>query len=180
MKGNNVMLGSNLKIVTTESVAVSPKKAKAIKAKDTTATAIASVEKKAAKEIVLEDTKKEITDESEFYTVQKGDNLNSIAKKYGVTTAQIREWNNMEDTNVLLGSKLKLIKAENGLIETKGEKTEQQIATAVKEQQQYLVKKGDSLFSIAKKSGVTVENIKEWNGIGNETIKPGMRLKIQG
>jgi len=180
LKGNNVMLGSNLKIVTTESVAVAPKKAKAIKAKDTTATAIASVEKKAAKEIVLEDIKKEITDESEFYTVQKGDNLNSIAKKYGVTTAQIREWNNMEDTNVLLGSKLKLIKVENGVIETKGEKTEQQIATAVKEQQQYLVKKGDSLFSIAKKSGVTVENIKEWNGIGNETIKPGMKLKIQG
>jgi len=183
LKGNNVMLGSNLKIMTTERVAIAPKKVAkpAVKAKDTTNTAIAAVEKKATKEIVLEDSKKEIVDESEFYTVQKGDNLNTIAKKYGVTTAQIREWNNMEDTNVLLGSKLKLIKAENAVIaETKAEKTEHQIATSVKEQQQYLVKKGDSLFSIAKKSGVTVENIKEWNGIGNETIKPGMRLKIQG
>jgi len=181
LKGNNVMLGSNLKIVTSERVAVAPKKLpkSTIKVKDTTTTAIASVEKK-TKEIVLEDSKKEIADESEFYVVQKGDNLNSIAKKYGVTTAQIREWNNMEDTNVLLGSKLKLIKAENDAIESKSEKTEQQIATSVKEQQQYLVKKGDSLFSIAKKSGVTVENIKEWNGIGNEAIKPGMRLKIQG
>jgi len=182
LRNNNVMLGSNLKIVTTERIAVAPKKLPkpAVKAKDTTTTAIASVEKKATKEIVLED-KIEVADESEFYTVQKGDNLNSIAKKYGVTTAQIREWNNMEDTNVLLGSKLKLIKAENTAIaETKAEKTEHQIATSVKEQQQYLVKKGDSLFSIAKKSGVTVENIKEWNGIGNETIKPGMKLKIQG
>lgn len=181
LRNNNVMLGSNLKIMTSERVAIAPKKVAkpAVKVKDTTNTAIASVEKKATKEIVLED-KKEIVDESEFYTVQKGDNLNSIAKKYGVTTAQIREWNNMEDTQVLLGSRLKLIKAENDAIETKAEKTEQQIATAVKEQQQYLVKKGDSLFSIAKKSGVTVENIKEWNGIGNEAIKPGMKLKIQG
>ena len=182
LRSNNIMLGANLKIMTSERVAIAPKKiAKpAVRVKDTTTTAIAVVEKKAPKEIVLEDSKKEITDESEFYVVQKGDNLNTIAKKYGVTTAQIREWNNMEDTNVLLGSKLKLIKAENDAIETKSEKTEHQIATAVKEQQQYLVKKGDSLFSIAKKSGVTVENIKEWNGIGNETIKPGMRLKIQG
>jgi len=182
LRGNNVMLGSNLKIVTSETVAVVSKKASkpSVKAKDTTSTAVASVDKKASKEIFLEDAKKEAIDESEFYTVQKGDNLNTIAKKYGVTTAQIREWNNMEDTNVLLGSRLKLVKAENGGIETKSEKTEQQIATAVKEQQQYLVKKGDSLFSIAKKSGVTVENIKEWNGIGNETIKPGMKLKIQG
>ena len=182
LRNNNVMLGSNLKIMTSERVAIAPKKVTkpAVKVKDTTTTAIATVEKKSSKEIVL-DEKTDVVDESEFYTVQKGDNLNSIAKKYGVTTAQIREWNNMEDTQVLLGSKLKLIKAENdAIVETKVEKTEQQIATAVKEQQQYLVKKGDSLFSIAKKSGVTVENIKEWNGIGNETIKPGMKLKIQG
>jgi len=182
LRNNNVMLGSNLKIMTSERVAIAPKKVAkpAVKVKDTTTTAIATVEKKSSKEIVL-DEKTDVVDESEFYTVQKGDNLNSIAKKYGVTTAQIREWNNMEDTQVLLGSKLKLIKAENdAIVETKVEKTEQQIATAVKEQQQYLVKKGDSLFSIAKKSGVTVENIKEWNGIGNETIKPGMKLKIQG
>ncbi|WP_296146361.1 LysM peptidoglycan-binding domain-containing protein [uncultured Flavobacterium sp.] len=182
LKGNNVMLGSKLKIVSMEKVSTTIVRKTPKPSKDTTNTAIASVEKKATKEIVLEDaSKKEIADESEFYTVQKGDNLNSIAKKYGVTTAQIREWNNMEDTNVLLGSQLKLIKAENAPIaETKAEKTEQQIASSVKEQQQYLVKKGDSLFSIAKKSGVTVENIKKWNDISNENIKPGMKLKIQG
>ena len=47
-------------------------------------------------------------------------------------------------------------------------------------QQDYLVKKGDSLFSIAKKSGVTVSDIKKWNDINNEDIKPGMKLKIGG
>jgi len=43
----------------------------------------------------------------------------------------------------------------------------------------YYVKKGDSLFSIAKKyPGVTISDIKKWNGIKNESLKPGMKLKI--
>jgi membrane-bound lytic murein transglycosylase D len=45
----------------------------------------------------------------------------------------------------------------------------------------YYVKKGDSLFSIAKKHpGVTVADIKKWNGINSESLKPGMKLKISG
>ena len=45
----------------------------------------------------------------------------------------------------------------------------------------YIVKKGDSLFSISKKiKGVTVSDLKKWNGISSEDIKPGMKLKING
>ena len=45
----------------------------------------------------------------------------------------------------------------------------------------YLVKKGDSLFSIAKKyPGVSISDLKKWNGISSEDIKPGMKLKING
>jgi membrane-bound lytic murein transglycosylase D len=43
----------------------------------------------------------------------------------------------------------------------------------------YIVQKGDSLFSIARKHpGVTVENLKNWNKIQGESIKPGMKLKV--
>ena len=45
----------------------------------------------------------------------------------------------------------------------------------------YYVKRGDSLFSIAKKHpGVTISDLKKWNGIRSEEIKPGMKLKING
>lgn len=45
----------------------------------------------------------------------------------------------------------------------------------------YDVKKGDSLFSIAKKyPSVTISDLKKWNGIRSEDIKPGMKLKING
>lgn len=47
------------------------------------------------------------------------------------------------------------------------------------EARMYVVQKGDSLFSIAKKHpGVTVENLKNWNEIQGEKIQPGMKLKI--
>lgn len=186
LKNNNVMLGAKLKIQTNERVATTVVKKTpkpAAKTKDTTETAIAAVEKQEAKtkEVAADDTENKEDEKSEFYVVQKGDNLNSIARKYGVTVAEIKEWNNLEDTNVLSGSKLKLIPNENApVIETKAEKAQQQIASSAKVHQ-YLVQKGDSLFSIAKKyPGVTVENIKKWNDISSENIKPGMKLKIQG
>lgn len=48
------------------------------------------------------------------------------------------------------------------------------------EERLYIVQKGDSLFSIAKKHpGVTVENLKNWNKIQGESIQPGQKLRIQ-
>lgn len=47
------------------------------------------------------------------------------------------------------------------------------------QERMYIVQKGDSLFSIAKKHpGVTVENLKNWNAIKDESIQPGMKLKV--
>ncbi|AWA29352.1 lytic transglycosylase [Flavobacterium magnum] len=112
-----------------------------------------------------------------YYVVQKGDNLSAIAKKQGVTVAQIQEWNNMEDANVQLGAKLTIMKAPTA---------DNQVAARVKKdnaakQSHYLVKKGDSLFTIAQKyPGVTVSDIKKWNGISSNNLKPGMKLKING
>jgi len=48
------------------------------------------------------------------------------------------------------------------------------------EERLYIVQKGDSLFSIARKHpGVTVENLKDWNKLKGENIQPGMKLKVK-
>ncbi len=117
------------------------------------------------------------------YTVQKGDNLGNISKKFGTSIADLKEWNQLADTNIALGKTLIVAKNEIAINTAKAtaasfKKTKIE-TTAL--QHDYLVKKGDSLFSIAKKyPGVSVSDLKRWNDISNEDIKPGMKLKIGG
>lgn len=101
------------------------------------------------------------------YTVAKGDNLGNIAKKYNVSVASLQEWNDLKDNNVQIGKKILVLSDTKQVVST-SEKTAH-----------YLVQKGDSLFKIAQKyPGVTVSDIKKWNGINGNELKPGMKLKI--
>jgi membrane-bound lytic murein transglycosylase D len=59
------------------------------------------------------------------------------------------------------------------------ERTKRAREVNYEQERMYIVQKGDSLFSIAKKHpGVTVENLKNWNKIQGESIQPGMKLKV--
>ena len=117
------------------------------------------------------------------YTVQRGDNLGSIARKNNVAVSDIKMWNDLSDDNIQLGDKLivakKLVLDNNASVAEKSNKKEK--ANKNERQDHYYVQKGDSLFSIAKKyPGVTVSDIKKWNGINGNSLKPGMKLKING
>lgn len=121
------------------------------------------------------------------YIVEKGDNLAYIAKKYDVSLSDIKDWNHLED-NKDIQSGMKLIVAKRLVVITdnkpKSSKIEKEFVVAAEKvaaARLYYVKKGDSLFSIAKKSGVTISDIKKWNqDIKVESLKPGMKLKING
>jgi membrane-bound lytic murein transglycosylase D len=117
------------------------------------------------------------------YTVQKGDNLGNISKKFGTTIVNLKEWNHLSDNNIPLGKIVIVAKNEIAINTTKtpANSFKKNIAeTTQKEEISYYVKKGDSLFSIAKKyPGVSVSDIKKWNDINDEAIQPGMKLKIR-
>lgn len=117
------------------------------------------------------------------YTIQKGDNLASIARKNNVAVSDIKLWNDLEDENIQLGTKIivgkKLVVDGNALVTEKPVRKES--PTQAAKEEHYYVKKGDSLFSIARKyPGVSVSDIKKWNGINGNSLKPGMKLKISG
>ena len=117
------------------------------------------------------------------HIVDRGESIGSIAKKYDVAISDIKDWNKIEDNNVQLGAKLivgkrYVVSSENKNIATKKENIAVNDRDEVK---LYYVKKGDSLFSIAKKyPGVSISDLKKWNGIKNESLKAGMKLKING
>ena len=117
------------------------------------------------------------------HIVEKGENLSSIAKKFDVAVSDIKDWNNIADNTIQLGGKLIVGKKYYVSSDTKNEPTKKE-TIAVSERNDvklYYVKKGDSLFSIAKKyPGVSISDLKKWNGIKNESLKAGMKLKING
>ena len=119
------------------------------------------------------------------YIVQKGDNLGNIASKFGTTLTDLKLWNKLADNNLSIGKNLIVAKGEIAIVTDKATvntfKTKSSIAGTSSKMAEYYVKKGDSLFSIAKKyPGVTISDLKKWNDIRSEDIKPGMKLKING
>ncbi len=100
-----------------------------------------------------------IDDDYIIYIVNKGDTLYSIANKYGVTVDSIKQTNNLTNNILSIGQTLKIPSKTNNNI-------------------MYTVKKGDTLYSIANKYGVTVDYIKQANNLTNNTLSIGQILTI--
>ncbi len=102
-----------------------------------------------------------------FHTVQKGDNLYNISKKYGTTVANLKQLNNLQTDNVNLGQQL-LVQQQQAVQPT-------QPATGVF----HTVQKGDNLLNISKKYGTTVAKLKQLNNLPADNIQLGQQLRVQ-
>ena len=94
------------------------------------------------------------------YTVQKGDSLWVIANKYGITTEELKSYNNLTSNLLSIGQVLKI---------PQGKTSTENI---------YTVKKGDSLWTIANRYNTTVEKIKVLNNLTSNLLSIGQQLKI--
>lgn len=119
-----------------------------------------------------------------YYRVKKGDNLSKIAKRNGVTVAQLKSWNNLKSTFLSIGKQLIVRKdapppSSADSKEQYAEVREDSIQRISREVNQYYrVKKGDTLGEIAKKNGVTVSELKSWNGLSSSKIAIGEQLIV--
>jgi membrane-bound lytic murein transglycosylase D len=109
------------------------------------------------------------------YRVKSGDYLGKIARRYGVRVSQLKKWNGLRSNNLRIGQRLTIYPRKP--IATK--KTNSKTVVKTNGKQTYKVRQGDSLWSIAQKfSGVSVQNIKEWNGISGNKLTTGTLLII--
>lgn len=117
-------------------------------------------------------------EEIAMYTVQKGDSLYSIAKKFGITVDEIKSLNNLTSNNLAIGEQL-MIKSSTGDEPINPE--EECIGTGYAEPQyiMHTVKRGDSLYTIARRYNTSVDNIKALNNLTNNNLTIGEQLKIK-
>ena len=103
--------------------------------------------------------------QTETYIVQKGDSLYKIANKFNVTVEDIKRENKLNSNLLSIGQVLII---PRNMTYPQTEPTDET----------YIVQKGDSLYSIAKKFNTTVDELKSLNNLSSNLLSIGQKLKI--
>ncbi len=101
------------------------------------------------------------------YEIRRGDALSKIAKRYGVSVRNLQRWNDLRSTRIRAGQELTIYL--DGDAPTDADAAEPVV---------YRVRSGDTLGRIASTHGVSLSDLRSWNGIRGSMIRPGQRLRI--
>jgi LysM repeat protein len=100
-----------------------------------------------------------------YHVVSSGDNLSSIATKYGVGVSDIQRWNNLNGTRINSGQKL-IVSGER-------------VSNYSSKSSYYVVKSGDTLWDLAKRFNTTETKLKSDNGLKSSRLDIGQKLKVK-
>lgn len=117
--------------------------------------------------------------ETQYYKVRRGESLGAIARKFRTTVAYLRELNDFPRKKAIkVGQKI-IVPDRTPLIERKSTKEKKKSTSTVTTSDFYVVKRGDSLASIADKFDVSVVELSKKNGLKRKTkLRAGVRLSI--
>lgn len=128
---------------------------------------------------------------SKYYRVRRGDNLGSIAGKFGCTVGQLKRWNNLRSSRINAGQRLvvNMKKSETDTAKTNeravktAEETEPEVSKATTEETKsdmgHVVEKGETLYSLSRRYGIPVSEIQSLNSMSSTTIKVGDVIKLK-
>lgn len=109
--------------------------------------------------------------ETIYYTVQRGDTLWAIARKYGTTIQEIAQVNGIQNVNLIFPGQVLRIHTNSNVPGSESNSTGGKTY--------YTIQRGDTLWRISRRYGTTVQNLVSWNNIQNPNlIFPGQRLII--
>lgn len=96
------------------------------------------------------------------YRVRRGDTLGKVARRHGMSIRSLKRLNNLRSNNIMIGQRLKVLGGRSSLAQTK----------------KYKVRRGDSLYKISKKFGLTIKQLKRMNSMRRNTVRIGQVIKV--
>ncbi len=113
------------------------------------------------------------------YKVKSGDFLGKIAERYGVRVSDLKRWNGLRNNNLRIGQRLTIF-SRKPVTRTTNTTTKKKPEVVIKPGTKvHVVKSGDSLWTISRQyPGISIENLREWNDISGNNLKPGTKLKL--
>jgi len=102
---------------------------------------------------------------SDYHTVKEGETLYSISSRYDIEIEELKLQNDLRSNIIRVGQKIKIRNFD--------------FSNAINSTRLWVVKKGDTLYSISMKTGTTVSKLKHLNGLKNDIIKIGQKLVLK-
>lgn len=110
-----------------------------------------------------------ITDSADYCIVRKGDTLSGIGKKYHLSVSELMRFNNLSDSTIAIGQKIYLSPRN---FSQKYYITSQKIPKT----KYHIVKKGETLYRIARLYNISLENLMKFNQLSTYTIQENQKL----
>lgn len=114
-----------------------------------------------------------------YHRVKRGDNLSLIAKRYKTSVSTLKRLNGLTNRSIIRpGRKIKLPGSTRVVARSSRQKKVKKTTANLISGSSYRVRSGDNLWTIAKKFGVSVRDIKKWNNLYSSKIKIGQVLNV--
>lgn len=114
-----------------------------------------------------------------YHRVRSGETLSTIAKKYRTSVKAIMSANNLKNPNKLsVGMKLRISSGKKPVTSSSASRPSEGNVSSNGEVMRYVVKKGDSLYKIAKNYNTTIQSLKVLNGLSHTDLSVGQELII--
>jgi LysM repeat protein len=128
-----------------------------------------------------------------LHVVEAGESLFGISRMYDVTIAEIQQWNNMQGTDIEVGTRLVIyesgqgegneptpsISEVEGMDDSERSSLVQRIQEGAAQNDIYVVRSGDNLTQIARRFDMTINEVKSLNNLQSDMLRVGQRLTVK-